>query len=211
MAAAVAGFGQRVRETPALLTAAVGAALLANLASLTLTVPILFALAPTLVPAVALPLAAAGLVVLAGGLLGVRLSGGDTGASPTSESRMFRFRHAFGFALLVMAVLFVSAALNQWLGARGAMVTAMLAALVDVHAAGATIANLFAGGVLDTGQARWGIVGLLVVSSFVKTILAFASGGFAYGWRVGVGLVAMVAAAIAAVLWLPVSLGMGAA
>src|SRR5690606_41048181 len=47
--AAVAGFGQRVRETPALLPQAVGAALLANLASLSLFVPVLLTVAPDLV------------------------------------------------------------------------------------------------------------------------------------------------------------------
>jgi uncharacterized membrane protein (DUF4010 family) len=201
--AAVAGFGQRAKETPTLLTAAVGAALLANLASLTLLVPILLALAPTLLPAVALPLAAAALVVLAGGLLGVRAAPKDAAATPTSESRMFRFGHAFGFALMVLGVLFVSAALNHWLGARGAMLAAVLAALADVHAAAATVGNLFAGGVLDVEQARRAVLGLLATSALAKSVLAFVSGGVAYGWRVSLGLAAMVAAAAAATLGLP--------
>ena len=208
--AAVAGFGQRVKETPGLLTASVGAALLANLASLTLLVPILLAVAPTLLPAVAPTLAAAALVVLAGGLLGVRASPMDATASPTSESRMFRFGHALGFALLVLGVLFVSAALNHWLGARGAMLAAVLAALADLHAAAATVGNLFAGGVLDVEQARRVVLGLLAASALAKSALAFGSGGAAYGWRVSLGLTAMVAAAIAATLWLPAMLpGLG--
>src|SRR5690606_33461392 len=70
--AAVAGFGQRVRETPGLRSAAVGAALLANLASVSLFVPVLLAVSPGLLPVVGLELAAAGVVLLAGGLLGLR-------------------------------------------------------------------------------------------------------------------------------------------
>mgnify|MGYP006197720631 FL=1 len=46
-----------------------------------------------------------------------------------AQSRMFRFRHALLFAVVITAVLFASAALNAWLGPRGAMAGATLAAL----------------------------------------------------------------------------------
>jgi uncharacterized membrane protein (DUF4010 family) len=195
--AAIAGFGQRVRETPELLAPAVGAAMLANFASLSLFVPIVLALAPSLLPAIALPLAAAAAVVFVGGLLGLRRARETQAAMPTADSRMFRFRHALGFALIVTAVLFLSAALNQWLGARGAMTAAIIAALAELHAAVATIANLVTGGVLDLAQARRALLGLLAASALAKSIVAFASGGRAYGLRVALGLVAMVAAAVA--------------
>jgi uncharacterized membrane protein (DUF4010 family) len=201
--AAVAGFGQRVRETPTLLAPAVGAAMLSNLASLSLFVPILLALAPDLLPHVALPLAAAGAVLLVGGLLGLRRAPAGSPASPTSESRMFRFTHALGFAVLVMGVLFASAALNAWLGPRGAMTAAVLAALAELHAAMATVANLFAGGILDAGQARRALVGLLAASALAKAVIAFASGGRAYGVRVALGLLVMVAAATAVAILVP--------
>src|SRR5690606_15496 len=70
--AAVAGFGGRVREQPALRTSAVAAALLSNVASLLLFAAILGVGAPHLLQSMALPLAAAGLVLLAGGALGLR-------------------------------------------------------------------------------------------------------------------------------------------
>jgi uncharacterized membrane protein (DUF4010 family) len=205
--AAVAGFGQRVKETPALVGPAVGAAMLANLASLTLFVPIVLALSPPLLPVIAVPLAAAAITVLIGGLLGIRRGAADGAATtPTSESRMFRFRHALGFALVVTSVLFVSAALNHWLGARGAMTAAVLTALAEVHAAVATVANLFAGGVLDETQGRRAVLGLLAASALAKSILAFVSGGRAYGVRVTAGLMAMVLAAVVASELLPQSL-----
>jgi uncharacterized membrane protein (DUF4010 family) len=194
--AAVAGFGQRVRDTPSLLAPAVGAAMLSNLASLSLFVPIVLALAPRLLPHIALPLAAAGAVVLVGGLLGIRGGKVDASAMPTSESRMFNFRHALGFALIVTAVLFLSAALNHWLGARGAMTAAVLTALAEVHAAMATVANLFAGRVLTPEEARYALLGLLGASALAKSVIAFVSGGRAYGTRVALGLVAMVVAAV---------------
>lgn len=199
--AAVAGFGQRVRETPALLSSAVGAAMLANFASLTLFVPILLAVAPGLLSRVWIELAAAGAVMVAGGLLG--LHRGEDGAvpSPTAQTRMFRFSHALTFAAVITAVLFTSAALNDWLGPRGAMVAATLAALAEVHAAVATVGNLFRGGVFDPEQARWGLVGLLAASWVAKSVVAWSSGGRAYGLRVLLGLgLAVAAAAVVVVL-----------
>ena len=200
--AAVAGFGQRVRETPALRSPAVGAAMLANLASLSLFVPILLAVAPGLLPALWLELAAAGAVLLAGGLLGLRGGAADSVEPPTAQTRMFQFRHAVVFALVITAVLFLSAAVNAWLGPRGAMAMAVVAALAELHAAVATVGNLFAGGVLSQDQARQGLVGLLLASGLAKTGVAWASGGAGFALRVGAGLALSVLAAAAVLLFL---------
>lgn len=197
--AAVAGFGQRVRETPELRSPAVSAALLANLASISLFVPVLLAVSPGLLAEVWVELVAACGVLLAGGLLGLR-PGTDGAPPPTSESRMFRFRHALAFAAIITAVLFASAALNAWLGPRGAMVAATLAALAELHAAAATVGKLWLTGTFDASQARWGIVALLAASSVAKAVIAFFSGGVAYGIRVAIGLAVMVAAVAAVVL-----------
>ena len=94
--------------------------MLANLASLSLFVPILLAVSPALLSQVGAELAAGGAVLLAGGLLGLRPDGQGE-PPPTAQSRMFRFRHALLFAVIITTVLFASAALNAWLGPRGAM------------------------------------------------------------------------------------------
>lgn len=193
--AAVAGFGQRARETPALRTPAVGAAMFANLASLTLFVPILLAVSPKLLPTLWPELAAAAGVLLAGGLLGLRRTAAGP-PPPTAQTRMFRVHYALAFAAVITAVLFASAALDAWLGPRGALIGATLAALVEVHAAVATVGKLAASGVLDAGQARTGLLALLGASALAKTVIAFGSGGAAYGWRVAAGLATMVAAAM---------------
>ena len=113
-------------------------AMLANLASLSLFVPILLAVSPGLLPVLWPELAAAGAVMLAGGLLGLRRGEDGDVPSPTAQTRMFRFGHALVFAAVIAAVLFVSAALNAWLGPRGAISAAVLAALAELHAAVAT-------------------------------------------------------------------------
>ncbi len=199
--AAIAGFGQRVRETPALLSSAVGAAMLANLASLSLFVPILLAVAPELLPVLWPELAAAATVMLAGGLSGLHRSEDGEVPSPTAQSRMFRFTHALAFAAIITAVLFLSAALNAWLGPRGAITAAVLAALAELHAAVATVGNLFTGGVLTADDARWTLLGLLAASWVAKTAVAWTSGGRGYGLRVCAGLGAAVAAVLAVLLF----------
>lgn len=197
--AAVIGFGQRARETPALRSSAVAAALLSNLASLSLCLPILWAVSPPLVVDLWPELTAIGAVLLAGGLLGLRAGRDDPVAPPTSESRMFRFGQALGFALLVAALTFVSAALAAWIGPRGAMAAAVLSATAELHAAVATLANQFARGGLDQGEARWLMLALMAASLAAKSVIAWVSGGAAYGWRVAAGLLAALAAGAAVV------------
>lgn len=199
--AAVAGFGQRLREAPALMRPAVGAAMLANLASLSLFVPVLLTVSPPLLEQLWPELLAVAIVLLAGGLLGLRDDGADSVAPPTAETRMFQFRHSVIFALVIAAVLFLSAALNAWVGPRGALAVALVAALGELHAAVATVGNLFKTGALSADQARLGLVGLLVASGLAKTVVAWVSGGRGYGLRVGTGLALSVLAATAVVLF----------
>ena len=189
--AATAGFGQRVKETPSLLSSAVGATMLANLASVSLMVPILLAVAPEVVPTVWIELAAAGGVLLAGGALGFHRGDDDEVPAPTAESRMFRFRHAVLFAATVM---------GAWLGPRGAIGAAVLAAAAELHAATATLGNLAGSGRIDLAQTRWALLGLLAASMIAKTLVAFTAGGARFGLRVGAGLFVAVGAAAAVVV-----------
>ncbi|MDF2771911.1 MAG: rane protein, partial [Geminicoccaceae bacterium] len=86
------------------------------------------------------------------------------------------------------------------IGERGALAAAVIAATVELQGAALAIGQLASGGRLAENEARWGIVLLLVSSATVKSVLAFVSGGRAYGTRVTLGLAAMVAAA-AGVAW----------
>lgn len=199
--AATIGFGQRAKETPALLRSAVAAALLANLASLTLCVPILWAVSPALVHDLLPELGAIGGVLLAGGVLGLRAGSEESVKPPTSESRMFRFGQALGFALLVGVLTFVAAALATWIGPRGAMAAAALSAVAELHAAVATLANQFSRGGLEAAEARWWMLALLAASLIAKSVIAWVSGGAAYGMRVSAGLLVALAAGAAMVVF----------
>lgn len=195
--AATAGFGRRAKETPALLSTSVGATMLANLASLSLFVPILLAISPGLLRETGLELLAAGAVLAAGALSGFHRGEKSDATPPTADTRMFRIGHALGFAALIAGVLFVSHVAAQWLGPNAALGAAFLTALAELQAAAATVATLFRDGTIDARHAQWAVVGLLAASSAAKSVVAFASGGARFGIRIAIGLSAATAAATA--------------
>jgi uncharacterized membrane protein (DUF4010 family) len=198
--AAVAGFGHRVKSTPAQLQQAVAAALLANLASLLLFAGVVGATSPRLLWEFAWPLAAAGLVLTAGGFLGLARHPSSNSMPDEPPSRAFRLSHALLLAALIASLLLLSAWLQTLFGAAGALTAAIAVALAELHAAAASIAQLFAAGGLSLRSARLGLVGLLAASAMAKTIVAWIGGGRAYGLRVGLGLFARAGAAAATAL-----------
>ncbi len=200
--AATAGFGQRVRETPALRTQAVAAALFANLASLLLYAIILGTGAPALLSAMRWPLLAAGAVLLVGGALGLWHAAHDAASLPAQpQARAFKLTHALIFAAVVAVVLLLSAWLRTRFGDESALLAAAFVALAELHAAGASLAQLSSAGGLAPEQARWGTIALLGASALAKTVIAFTSGGRGYGLRVGLAVAGMLAAALL-VTWL---------
>ena len=198
--AAVVSFGHLSRAQPALAAASASAALLANLASVLLLVAVVAAVSPALVQAIAWPMAAASaglLLVAANGLVHGNVDGLPAGPEP----RAFRISHALVIALVIAAVMLLAEALHRAFGDAGAMTGAIVAALAELQAAAATIARMAATGDLTATQAAWGMVGLLAAMSLSKGVIAFVSGGAAYGRQVTAGLVLMTAGA-AACTWL---------
>jgi uncharacterized membrane protein (DUF4010 family) len=201
--AATGGFGQRAKATPELRVAAGAAALFANLASLILLAVVIGTASMTLLLAVRWPLLAGAVVLAAAGAFGLWHSSRDAELPERPQARAFRLSHALIFAAVVAVVLLVSAWMQELFGDRGALVAATLAALAELHAAGASLAQLSQSEGIGLAQARWGVIALLAASALAKTVLAFVSGGARYGTRVGLGLVGMVAAAVAVMLLLP--------
>ena len=64
----------------------------------------------------------------------------------------------------------------------------------------ATLANQFARGGLEATEARGWMLALLAASLIAKSVIAWVSGGTAYGWRVSAGLMAALAAGAAMVV-----------
>jgi uncharacterized membrane protein (DUF4010 family) len=193
--AAVASFGKRARDEADMRATAIAAALLANLASLILLCAVIATSAPGLLRSMAWPLGVAAVVLLAASLLTWHRDTGKIDAPAVSTSRTIDPWHAVLFAAVISGVLLLSTGLQRLFGDAGAVAGAMLAALAELHAAAASIAQLSAADNLTLEHARWGIVGLLFSSAVAKSVLAFASGGTRYGAGVCAGLLAAATAA----------------
>lgn len=193
--AAIAGFGQRLREQPALRRSCVAAAEAAALASLLLAIPVLGTVSTAYLSLVLPQLLAFGAVLALAVLLGLRGDGVDPEAAmPTAASRMFRLSHALVFAALIAGVLLLSAFLQERFGSAGALLTSAIAALIELHAAMASIAQLGGSGALSDAMAEWALQAVLLSSVLARSAVAFTAGGRAYGLRVG-GVLALAWAA----------------
>lgn len=198
--AATAGFGQRARTEPEVRAPAASAALLSNLASLLLFVVVIGAGSPALLRSTGWALAAASLTLLVTSAAGIWRRAGEVGPLPGDPTaRAFRLSWALTFGAAITLVLFTSAWLRAVFGDSGALVTAGIAAMAELHAAAATVAQLTSTGGLGLESGRWGVVGLLLASGVVKSLVAFTSGGRRYGLRVAAGLIGSVLAAAAVV------------
>lgn len=201
--AAVAGFGRRAADEPALVAPAGAAALLANLASLLLFAGVIGTVAPALLWVTAWPLVAAAAGLLAFAALGLHRANRQDDLPDEPAPRAFHLHHALLIAGLIAVVLLLSAWLRQLFGEAGALVAATLVALAEIHAAIASLAQLTAAGGLSMEHARWGVVALVASGALAKVVLAFVSGGWRYGRYVGAGLLAMTAAAAATTAFVP--------
>ncbi|WP_122974809.1 DUF4010 domain-containing protein, partial [Comamonas thiooxydans] len=96
--------------------------------------------------------------------------------------------------------------LTAWLqhvfGSTGVLIAAALAALAELHAAAASLGQLFASGSLPLSTAQWGLVVILASSAIAKSVLAFTTGGAKYGTRISLGLASMVTGAGLSLLWI---------
>jgi uncharacterized membrane protein (DUF4010 family) len=193
--AATVGFGQRARANPELRTPAAAAALLSTLASHLLFVVVIGAGSSALLRSVGWGLAVNCAVLLAASAVGIWRAPEDAESLPDeATARAFRLSWALTFGAAIALVLFVSAWLQDVFGDSGALVTAGIAALAELHAAAASIASLTGSGGLSMESGRWGVVGLLLASGLVKSVVALTSGGRRYGLLVAIGLLGAVAA-----------------
>ena len=198
--AAIAGFGVRVREQPDLLRSCVAAAMFANLASLSLFVPILMAVSPRLLQSLYLEIGVGAGILLMGGLFGLHSSPQQKKALPNTQTRMFRLSHALILAAMISAVMWLSAWLSAQFGSNIALLASMFAAIAEVHASAASLGQLVRENAITLPMAHWGFFGILTVSAIAKSSIAWASGGKAYGIRVSIGLSAMLAGVLSAVI-----------
>jgi len=194
--AAVAEFGRKSKLNPELSTIASAAALLASLSSLMLFVLVLVAVAPELTASLTWPLAAAGLALaMVASYLIHGASKAHSFELPSTEGA-FQISHALLIAAIISVVTLCSAWLRTVFGDSGTLATAVVVGLVEIQAAAVGIAQLSPAQTEASATARWGVLGILAASVCSKVLVAYLSGGRAYGTKVATGLVLCLTAAV---------------
>lgn len=121
-------------------------------------------------------------------------------AGQERAGRAFQPRTAIVFALTVTAVLFISALLNHFFGARGGVIGVALAGFADAHSSAVSAASLARSGAIASNLALLAILLAFTTNTITKAVVAWASGGARFAAGVLPGLVLMLIAA-----WAPMA------
>ena len=193
--ATIGAMGARARLDPSVMKPAVAGAVLSSVATVLQLAVLIAAISLETLRALAVPLVAAGIVaVLYGGgftLWALRQRTHD-GAPPTGALSLGT---ALTFAALLAVIVVVSAAAQDWFGARGVLVAAALAGLADTHSAAVSVASLAVDGRITPAQAVMPVLAAVTTNTVTKMFFALSSGGRTFSVYVIPGLVLMAAAA----------------
>lgn len=175
--ATISAMGERVKESPQIMPAAVAGAVLSNLATILQLALLLLAIhAPTLL-ALRWPLIFGGLsVAIYGAILTFSLLK-STNAETYQPGKTFSVKTAVKFAAVIAVILIISAALKNWFGQTGLLVASGIAGLADVHAATISVASLVSADKLNVASAVMPILLAVSLNIFSKAIIAVTSGG----------------------------------
>jgi uncharacterized membrane protein (DUF4010 family) len=201
--ATIAAMGDRARASGARRREFASAALASNVSTVLQLAAVLGAFSPPLLRLAALPLVAAGAVAAAAALLSLLGVSRHADSAADALARPFEPRRVLGFVLMLAAVLLVAAAARHLLGEASLPWVLALSGLGDVHAAGASAAQLHAAGEAADGTALFGVAMALAGNSALKCVLAGVRGGRGFLALVAPGIVLMVLAFAAMAFWRP--------
>jgi uncharacterized membrane protein (DUF4010 family) len=115
--------------------------------------------------------------------------------SKAETGRAFQPRTAIVFAVMVTAVLFLSAALAHFFGATGGLLGVAIAGFADAHSSAVSAASLARSGGLTPNAALLAILLAFTTNTVTKAVVAWVSGGPKFAAGVLPGLLLMLIAA----------------
>lgn len=192
--ATIGAMGERTRETPALMGAAVTGAVLSSLSTMILLTILLTAIHPPILRELAAPLTFGAVSVAIYGLMVTLNPYHENGAEMSNTGRSFSVKTALTLAAVIAVALMASAALKDWFGQAGLIVASGITGLADVHASTISVASLAASGKLDPINAAIPILVAFSINSVAKAIMAAVSGGRKFSRPVILGLMVQVSA-----------------
>lgn len=200
-AATIGAMGSRAAQEPALLRTAVAGAVLSTVATIVELTIVLAATSRATLLALAVPLFASGITALLYGLLFTVKTFHSETPLTIARGRAFSLKTAVIFAATIALMLFVSAALNVWMGERGVIVAATAGGFADTHSPAVSVASLVAAGSLAVNDAVFPVLAALTTNTITKIVLAITSGGRRFAVQVVPGLLLVIASAWAAALF----------
>lgn len=194
-AATISAMGSRAKDEPSLCRPAAAGAALSTVATFVLMAILLAATSRSTLMALAIPLAAGGVIALAYGFLLTLRSVRQDENNKSDRGHAFSLKSAIGFAAMIGGVQFAAAALNAWLGKAGVLIASAIAGFADAHSTSVSVASLVAANKLAAAEAILPI--LIAVSTNTVTKMAFAitSGTRTFALQVVPGLLLVVVGA----------------
>ncbi len=196
--ATIGAMGTRALQEPALAKSAVAGAVLSTIATILQMTAVLAATSRATLYQMRFPLIASGVAALVYGMVLMFRTVRQEATPPTQPGRAFSLKSAVLFAGLIAAMLFLSAALNAWLGKAGVLAGAAVAGFADTHSAAVSVASLVAAGKFTAREAVLPVLAGLTTNTVSKIVVAISSGGRHYATQIVPGLVFVIGAAWAA-------------
>lgn len=203
--ATILALGSRATKSTDLLAACVAGAVLSTVATVAQMALVIAAISMPTLLSMSGPLLLAGGTALAYGTVFTLLAARNSGTSVPQTGGVFSLKTALGFGVILAIVLVISAGLQEQFGSAGVLIAAVVAGLVDTHAAAISVATLVASGKVMPQDAVLPILAALTSNTLSKIAMAAIGGGWAFALRVVPGLVLVALAAwvgtFAAWLW----------
>ena len=199
--ATFAAMGARSRADPDLQRAAVGGALVSNVATLLQLALVTLTVSPALLASVWPVYVAGALAAIAGAALST-LRPASAAAKPPLLDRVFDVRGALAFAALLTGVTTLAAVVGERFGSTAVVAAAAIAGTVDVHAAAAAMAVLVESGRVALADGGLPIAVAFSTNTASKLIAAWVGGGPRFALAVMPGLAGLLAVVWASWRWL---------
>lgn len=194
-AATIGAMGARAKREPSILRPAVAAAVFSTVATVAQMVVVVAATNASTLRELWPAMLAAGVMAMAYGLVFGLRALRDDADHQAPPGRAFEPRSALLFAATVGAILFVSAALNEWLGEAGLTLSAAAAGFADTHSAAISVASLVSAGKVTPEDAVVPILTAFTTNSLTKAVLAWTAGGRRFAFDIWPGLILVLAGA----------------
>lgn len=203
--ATIGAMGSRASRSRDLLAACVAGAVLSTVATIAQMALVVAATSMPTLSSLSVPLLLAGGTAVAYGATFTLLAIRHAGIDAAQTGGAFNLKTALAFGSILAVILVVSAGLQAHLGGSGVLLAAVVAGLVDTHAAAISVASLVASGKVTPQDAVVPVLAGMTSNTVSKIIFAGTSGGWAFAVRVVPGLVLVALAAwagtFAALFW----------